>query len=278
MESGSVASVLSEIAATAAETLELDQVFDRLAASVRKLIPCDHMSVVRIVAGERAVVHATTDPRRFPGARARELPLAAWSPRWRPQPGAPNEGRGRRARAGRQLPTRSGGARAGSGIRALGALPPRKRVRRRSLAVLEGEARVQRRAPAGAAARSPRCSARRSSTGGSGTPSAAAASGSTRLETLLATLAESLDVRRGLPAPLGRDRRPLLPHDLLDLTELDLRPARSASWPTPARATSPVARRPVALTKQEVENRADGVRDPRATSPPSWRRPPSATA
>ena len=37
--------VLSEIAATASETLELQEVFGRIAGSVRRLIPFDHMGV-----------------------------------------------------------------------------------------------------------------------------------------------------------------------------------------------------------------------------------------
>jgi len=45
----SIGTVLSEIAAIASETLELQDVFDRVAASVRQVIPFDHMGVVRIV-------------------------------------------------------------------------------------------------------------------------------------------------------------------------------------------------------------------------------------
>src|SRR5262245_66279469 len=55
----SLSSVLAEIAETASETLELRQVFDRIATSVRRVIPFDHMGVVRIL-NEHASEHATT--------------------------------------------------------------------------------------------------------------------------------------------------------------------------------------------------------------------------
>jgi hypothetical protein len=56
----SVTSILSEIADIASETLELDEVFDRVADSVRKLVPFENIGVVRIVDGERVMLHATT--------------------------------------------------------------------------------------------------------------------------------------------------------------------------------------------------------------------------
>ena len=85
-DSESVARVLARIAETASETLELQEVFGRVAGYVRELIPFDNMGVVRIVDGERAVLHATTRPYEDP-ANCREMPLTAWSPRWRPTPG-----------------------------------------------------------------------------------------------------------------------------------------------------------------------------------------------
>ena len=50
-DSQSVTSILSEIADIASETLELDEVFDRVADSVRKLVPFENIGVVRIVDG-----------------------------------------------------------------------------------------------------------------------------------------------------------------------------------------------------------------------------------
>lgn len=87
MDPRTVARVLSEIAETASETLELQEVFDRVATSVRELIPFHHMGVVRILEGDRAVMHATTVPCKIQDPQCSEpLPLTSWSPRLRPQP------------------------------------------------------------------------------------------------------------------------------------------------------------------------------------------------
>jgi transcriptional regulator with GAF, ATPase, and Fis domain len=84
-----VARVLSEIAEIASETLELQEVFERVATSVRQLVPLDNMGVVRIVDGQRAVLHATTVP--CEGGEDSDctepLPLTEWSPRLRPRGG-----------------------------------------------------------------------------------------------------------------------------------------------------------------------------------------------
>ncbi|HKA37496.1 MAG TPA: sigma 54-interacting transcriptional regulator [Thermoanaerobaculia bacterium] len=87
MRAESVARVLAKIAETASETLELQDVFDRVAGCVRELIPFDSMGIVRILDDGRAVLHATSGPRASPAAAGLELPLTAWSPRWRPRPG-----------------------------------------------------------------------------------------------------------------------------------------------------------------------------------------------
>jgi transcriptional regulator with GAF, ATPase, and Fis domain len=85
MDSRTVARVLSEIAETASETLELQDVFERVATSVRELIPFDQMGVVRIVDGGRAVNHATTVARKRGLEISQPCPLSAWSPRIRPR-------------------------------------------------------------------------------------------------------------------------------------------------------------------------------------------------
>jgi transcriptional regulator with GAF, ATPase, and Fis domain len=84
----SVGDVLAEIAESASETLELQEVFDRVATSIRELIPFDNMGVVRILDGERAVMHATTVPcaKHHPECSG-PAPLTSWSPRLRPRPG-----------------------------------------------------------------------------------------------------------------------------------------------------------------------------------------------
>ena len=55
-DSESLASVLIEIAEIASETFELQDVFHRVAAAVRRVIPFDNMGVVRIIEGDWAVM------------------------------------------------------------------------------------------------------------------------------------------------------------------------------------------------------------------------------
>jgi transcriptional regulator with GAF, ATPase, and Fis domain len=89
MDPRTVARVLSDIAEIASETLELQQVFERVATSVRELIPFDNMGVVRIIDGDRAVLHATTVPCADGDSECTDpAPLTAWSPRLRPRAGA----------------------------------------------------------------------------------------------------------------------------------------------------------------------------------------------
>src|SRR5438093_2408133 len=88
IDAQSVASVLADIAEIASETLELQDVFDRVAAAIRELIPFDNMGVVRLVDGERAVLHASTVPCKAEGVECSgPVPLTSWSPRMRPRPG-----------------------------------------------------------------------------------------------------------------------------------------------------------------------------------------------
>src|SRR5437867_2380556 len=81
-----LADVLSEIAETASETLELQDVFDRVATSVRRVIPFDNMGVVRLIDDARAVLHASTVPCQGPVC-TEPIPLTSWSPRMRPRSG-----------------------------------------------------------------------------------------------------------------------------------------------------------------------------------------------
>src|SRR5262245_21511228 len=87
MDPRTVARVLSEIAETASETLELQEVFDRVATSIRELIPFDQMGVVRIIDGGRVVTHATTLPDKGGPCHSESCPLTSWSPRIRPRSG-----------------------------------------------------------------------------------------------------------------------------------------------------------------------------------------------
>ena len=88
VDAESVASVLAEIAEIASETLELQEVFDRVATAVRRIIPFENMGVVRFVDPEHAVLHASTFPCKGPEADCLgPIPLTSWSPRMRPRPG-----------------------------------------------------------------------------------------------------------------------------------------------------------------------------------------------
>src|SRR5688500_14775028 len=89
-EHSSLAEVLAEIAETASETMDLQEVFDRVAAAVRRLIPFDNMGVCRILEGQYAVLHAATVVHQGePEAECTEpKPLTSWSPRMRPRPGS----------------------------------------------------------------------------------------------------------------------------------------------------------------------------------------------
>src|SRR5437867_1911608 len=86
IDAQSVAGALSEIAEIASETLELQDVFDRVAAAIRELIPFDNMGVVRILDDDRAVLHASTVPCKGPEC-SDPIPLTSWSPRMRARAG-----------------------------------------------------------------------------------------------------------------------------------------------------------------------------------------------
>src|SRR5258705_3611310 len=86
IDAQSVANILSQVAGIGSEPLELQDVFDRVATAIRELIPFDNMGVVRLVDGDHAVLHASTFPCK--GAECTEpIALTAWSPRMRPRAG-----------------------------------------------------------------------------------------------------------------------------------------------------------------------------------------------
>jgi transcriptional regulator with GAF, ATPase, and Fis domain len=102
MESDAVARVLSEIAETASETLELQEVFGRIATAVRRVIPLDGMGVIRI--RDSALVSEDTSFGVWAAWKDGALDsggtqsvnrddcmepcsLSMWSPRLRPRPG-----------------------------------------------------------------------------------------------------------------------------------------------------------------------------------------------
>jgi|KBSSwiStaDraftv2_1062776.scaffolds.fasta_scaffold24867_3 transcriptional regulator with GAF, ATPase, and Fis domain len=87
IDSRTVAGVLSEVAEIASETLELRDVFPRVATAVRRVLPFDKLGVVRIVDGDRVIHHATTVEHAPADDSSDPLYLSAWSPRWRPHAG-----------------------------------------------------------------------------------------------------------------------------------------------------------------------------------------------
>jgi transcriptional regulator with GAF, ATPase, and Fis domain len=254
----SIAPVLAEIAGIASETLELRDVLGRIAISLRSLIPFEHMGVIRLIDDEHAIVHASTlvggihSP--TDASPPAILPLTAWSPRMRPRP----------------IPRRFDDAR--------GDFDPTFHVDARAL---EGGVR--------SAIWEPFHSAN-SFRGGvwlaSTTPAAftdehqatlrpiAALLGSAvehwtivnaerrrrerleRVETLLGSLAESLDVREVFER-LSGELQSILPHHLMNLTEIDLRARTIRIAAFAGSCDLPIRTDPFPLHAREVEDRID---------------------
>jgi transcriptional regulator with GAF, ATPase, and Fis domain len=255
--SPTLAEVLAEIAETASETLELQDVFERVAVSVRELIPFDHMGIVRIVDGHRAVIHASTFPCNGRPLECTEpMPLIYWSPRMRPRPG-PNP---RIDDAFEELNSSfpidaqalKGGMRSGmwEPFRPLRAFPggvwlsayrphaftAQHQALLRPIAALLGSAVEHWRIWDADRRRRDRID---------------------RVENLLGTVAASLDVREVFER-LSDEIRPILPHDLMVLTELEVRTRtiRIAAFAGGNEGIVPPDE-PVRLTPEELERRVD---------------------
>jgi transcriptional regulator with GAF, ATPase, and Fis domain len=246
-----VAHVVSEIAEIASETLELQEVFERVATSVRELVPLDNMGVVRIVDGQRAVLHATTVPCDDGDSDCTEpMPLTDWSPRLRPR-GGPNL---RIDDAERELdpsfpidkivleagvrsalwePFRAGDSFAGgvwiSAYRAHAFSDEHQEVLR-PIAALLGSAVEHWRIWDADRRRRDRLD---------------------QLEALLGTFAESLDVREVFER-ISVAVQPILPHHLLTLSELDPRPRTIRIVAVAGQADIPAPRGPIALSETET--------------------------
>jgi transcriptional regulator with GAF, ATPase, and Fis domain len=255
----SVAAVLSEVAEIAAETLELQDVFDRVATAVRRIIPFDNMGVVRIVDGDKAVLHASTVPCRAESTRTCLGPasLTSWSPRMRPRPG-PNpriedaleeldpdylfDARALQTgvRSGMWEPFRSSGTLSG-GVW-LSAYRPRAfsdehQAMLRPIAALLGSAVEHWRIWDAERRRRERLE---------------------KVESLLVTLAGSLDVST-IFEELSRGMKQIVPHDLLSLTELDLqaKTIRLAAIAGEADIPKPPPTKRVPLSQDELDRRID---------------------
>ncbi len=255
MNPQSVVSVLSEIAQTASETLELQEVFNRVAAAVRRLIPFDNMGVVRIIDGQWAAMHATTAECKVdPTACAQATPLASWSPRLRPQPGPISRIDDAAAELDPAFPIDA--MLLGAGVRSALWEPFRSKesftggvwltaFQARAFTGEHQEILAPIAALLGSAVEHWRIwdieRRRRERLD--------------RLEAVLGTLAEALDVRE-IFGRLSDAVRPILPHHLLVLTDIDA-PARTfrvVAFAGESDVQPPAG--PVALTLDEVERRA----------------------
>jgi transcriptional regulator with GAF, ATPase, and Fis domain len=257
MEPRAVYRVLGRIADLASETLELQEVFDRIAAAIREVVPFDHMGVVRIVDGDRAVLHATTfDGEGCDGAEGtcwEPIPLTDWSPRIRPRSGSIARVEDAPAELDPAFPLDAGIVDAG--VRSSLWEPFRSRQRFTGgvwisseepsaftdahqevlapIAALLGSAIEHWRMWDGERRRRERLD---------------------RLESLLGALAESLDVREVF-SRLSESVKPVLAHDVLVLTELDETDRTFRVVAYAGEPDGPAPEGEVALTEEESQAR-----------------------
>jgi len=255
-----ISAVLSEIAEIASETLELQEVFERVATAIRRIIPLDNMGVVRILDGQWAVLHATTVPCGCDGSDEDEAgdcfdpePLASWSPRLRPRPGPIPRVDDAVAELNPEFPVdafliekgvRSSmwepfrmGDRFSGGVWASSFQPhaftSAHQEMLRPIAALLGSAVEHWRIWDAERRRRERLE---------------------RLEERLGSLSESLDVRQ-IFARISEGLQPILPHDLLVLTELDAERRTLRIIASAGEADIPVPDEPMPLTAGELVER-----------------------
>jgi len=255
-EPHSLATVLSEIAQIASETLELKDVLGRIAHCVRRVIPFDHLRVVRILDGERAVLHACSgehadahDPSFDP------VPLSAWSPRWRPRGGAVRKLDNARAELDPSYPMDAkvlqggmtsglwepfgGGSHFTGGVwlcsHAARSFAPEHQELLKPIAALLGSAMEHWRIWNDDRLRQERLD---------------------QVEALFETLAESLDVREVFER-LSHDMQRIVPHDLMVLTELDVRARNLRIAASACRVPVEIPTDPVPVTEDELASRKE---------------------
>src|SRR5262245_20350457 len=282
----SLAGVLAEIAETTSETLELQQVFERIAMAVRRLIPLDRMGVVRIIDGQVAVLHAisvldksaspkpdssTGPPMCSMVESIQPAPLANWSPRMRPRPGPialiddasvelnPSFPFDRRlidmgVRSLLWEPFRTAESTGGVWLNAKRphAFTAEHQRILRPIAALLGSAVEHWRIWDTERRRRDRLE---------------------RIDTLLGTLAESLDVREVFHR-LSDGMQPILAHDLMCLTEIDVKARTLRISAYAGECQIPVPTHPIPMTEKEMEHRVefDIVKDIQETVPPETER------
>src|SRR5262245_10521495 len=256
IDAEAVAGVLTELAEIAAETLELQDVFDRVATSVRKLIPFDNMGVVRLVDGDRVVLHATTVACADRVCRSYDpTPLSSWSPRWRPRAGPMRKIDDARAELDARFPMDAKVLEAGLGSglwepfrngmsftggvwvcsRDTHAFDEEHQGILRPIAALLGAAVEHWRMWDAERARRERLE---------------------RVESLLVTLSESLDVRDVFQQLSGMVQ-PILPHTVMALTELDVKTGEIQLVATAGECDVPMPSEPIVLTTDELQRRID---------------------
>jgi Nif-specific regulatory protein len=274
IDAHSIAPVLAEIAGIASETLELQDVLGRMAMSLRKLIPFDNMGVVRIVDDDHAVIHASTfrhEHYSIESAAPMSFPLDAWSPRMRPRPSSNRfddaqieldaafhvdaRALAGGVRSGMWEPFRSADVFRG-GVW-LASYEPRAfsdehQAVLRPIAALLGSAVEHWQIVNAERRRRERLD---------------------RVETLLGTLAQSLDVREVFQR-LSAELQTILPHHLMNLTEIDMQARTIQIVAFAGECDLPIRTDRFPLSEQEVEDRIDFaiVRDVHAELGPDTQR------
>jgi transcriptional regulator with GAF, ATPase, and Fis domain len=250
----SVARVLTEVAEIASETFELQDVFERVAAVIRRVIPFDHMGVVRILEGQWAVKHATTLNADECSECSDPVPLSSWSTRLRPRPGPIPRIDDTRVELDPSFPGDAGLVEAGArsamwepfrsqdaftgGVwlcaRDPNAFTDEHQVVLGPIAALLGTAVEHWRLWDTERRRRERLD---------------------RIETVLGTLAESLDIREIFDR-FSASIAPVLPHDLMVLTEIDLRMRSIMVVASAGTSDIDPPTEPIALTQAEIDRRA----------------------
>src|SRR5262245_20481108 len=259
-EKPSLSGVLAEIAETTSETLELQEVFERIARAVHRLIPLDSRSVVRIVDGQWVALHAISVLHGAPRVLCsrvqctQPMPLTDWSPRLRPRvgpiervddslveldPAFPSDRRAidRGIRSILWAPFRTADSPGGVWLNAFEpqSFTVSHEAMLRPIAALLGAAVEHWRIWDRERRRRQRLD---------------------RIETLLDTLAESLDVREVFQR-LSDGMQPVLEHHLMTLTELDVgsRTILVTASAGPAGIVVPI--HTVSVTAEEIAQRTD---------------------
>ena len=253
--------VLAEIAEIASQTLDLQEVFHRVANAVRQIVPFDHMGVVRILDGERAVVHATTIcPERTADGRCvterwEPIPLDGWSPRIRPRQGSMEPIADAHVELDPAFPIDAkmlaGGVRStmwepfGVGGLFVGgvwlastrprAFTPEHRVSLRPIAALVGSAVEHSRIWHAERRRRERLD---------------------QIDELLGTLTDAGDLG-GVFERLSTGLKPILPHDFMGYTELDLAAGTLRVAAHAGECDVEMPSHPIPLTREESEVRVD---------------------